>query len=114
MKAPASDVTKLIRIQYSSVGIGRGAKSSCPNPATKGPDTVKTRIEAVNAISDLLKRLRVKPPWQIQFRTITNAPMTAKFSKLELMRALHAFEYEGTITLHEDNSFSVLKSPASI
>jgi hypothetical protein len=70
---------------------------------------VKINIEAMNAISEMLKRLRVRPPSQIKFRTIANAPMTAKFSKNELLHALHALEYEGSIALHDDHSFSVLK-----
>ncbi|WP_186458440.1 hypothetical protein [Neorhizobium alkalisoli] len=51
----------------------------------------------------------MRPPSQIKFRTIANAPMTAKFSKNELLHALHALEYEGSIALHDDHSFSVLK-----
>lgn len=75
---------------------------------------MKPRPEVVNAVSDLLRRLHLRPPSQIHFRTIANAPATTKFSKHELLSALYALEYEGVIALHHDNSFSVLKPASAI
>jgi hypothetical protein len=77
-------------------------------------DSLKKRLDVVDAVIDLLKRLRLRPPSQIQFRTIANTPTTASFSKHELLNALYALEHEGVIALHHDNSFSVLKSSTSI
>ncbi len=72
------------------------------------------RVEVVEAVTSLLKRLHVRPPSQIHFRTIANTPATAKFSKQEILNALYALEYEGTIALHHDNSFSVLKPSSAM
>jgi hypothetical protein len=70
---------------------------------------VGKRLEVVEAVTSLLKRLHIRPPSQIQFRTIANTPATSKFSKQELLNALYALEFEGTIAIHHDHSFSVLK-----
>jgi hypothetical protein len=75
---------------------------------------LKPRLEVVNAVSDLLKRLRVRPPSQINFRTIANTPATARYTRHEVLNALYALEYEGVIALHDDNSFSVLKPSSAI
>jgi hypothetical protein len=75
---------------------------------------VKSRIEVVNAVTDVLRRLRVKPPSQVKFKTIANTPATTGFSRIELLNALYALEHEGVIALHHDNSFSVLKSSTLI
>lgn len=71
-------------------------------------------MEAMQAITGLLRGLRVRPPSHIQFRTLVNTPATSKFSREELLNALHALEYEGTIALHNDDSFSILKPSAAI
>ncbi|MGF9567710.1 hypothetical protein AAIH70_29900 [Neorhizobium sp. BT27B] len=70
---------------------------------------MRKRLEVVEAVTCLLRKLHVRPPSQIQFRTIANAAPTAGFSRKELLNALYVLEYEGTIALHDDNSFSVLK-----
>jgi DNA-binding GntR family transcriptional regulator len=75
---------------------------------------LRTHLEVVHALSDLLRRLRLRPPSQIRFRTIANTPTTVKFSRHELLNALYALEYEGVIALHNDHSFSVLKPSSAI
>jgi len=78
------------------------------------PAIVKSRIEVVNAVTDVLRRLRVRPPSQVKFGTIANTPATTGYSRNELLNALYALEHEGVIALHHDNSFSVLKSSTLI
>lgn len=72
------------------------------------------RLDAVNAITDCLRRLSLRPPSQIQFRTIANAPTTTAFSRHELLDALFALEYEGLLSVHHDDSFTVLRTSSSL
>jgi hypothetical protein len=72
------------------------------------------RLDAVNAITHCLRRLSLRPPSQIQFRTIANTPATNAFSRRELLDALFALESEGVLSLHHDNSFTVLRPSASL
>lgn len=75
---------------------------------------MQRRLDVVDAVTDCLKKLRLRPPSQIHFRTIANTPETSRFSKQELLNALYALEYEGIIALHKDNSFSVLRPAAAM
>jgi hypothetical protein len=74
----------------------------------------RKRLDAVNAITDCLRRLSLRPPSQIQFCTIANTPATNAFSRRELQIALFALEYEGVLSVHHDNSFTVLRPSASL
>ncbi len=68
----------------------------------------------VRALMDSLRKMRLRPPAQIEFRQIRRAPDLASFSKEELLNALYTLEYEGVVAIHDNDNFSLLKSPALV
>jgi len=105
---------KWIKVTRQSLIEELSSPNTRPTDKADGTWTLGRRLEVVEAVTSLLKRLDVRPPSQIQFRTIANVPTTAAFSRKDLLNALYTLEYEGTISVHDDNSFSVLKPSTAL